>query len=125
MTAKDQTRGLMDKKMSNKIPLKKGAANLKNGDIKINNLDFDYKNVSRVINALENPNYKWRTIPGIERETGIDQQTIASIIGISDKVVKSSRQSIDGQELFTTRSRFNAIASSGEKLIGAIKNRLD
>ncbi len=41
MTAKDQTRGLMDKKMSNKIPLKKGAANLKNGDIKINNLDFD------------------------------------------------------------------------------------
>jgi hypothetical protein len=125
MTAKDQARGLTDKKESNKISSKKGAVNLKNSDLKINSLGFDYKNVSQVINALENPNYKWRTISGIARETGINPQTITSIVAVSDKVVKSSRQSIDGQDLFTTRSRFNAIASSGEKLIGAIKNRLD
>lgn len=78
-----------------------------------------------ILSALGNPQYKWRTIRGIADEVGIDEATVREgLQRCRDQVVRSSMLSMDGQELFMTRSRFLATASLLHKLLGAFKMRL-
>ena len=86
---------------------------------------FDSLQEQAVKDALENPNYRWRTVEGVASETGIPTQTIEAVIRKNiETVVKSSIPSTKGEALYTTRSHFLKKASLGEKLLGAIKNRL-
>ena len=79
-----------------------------------------------VLQALENPKYKWRTIQGIVNEVGLDQAKVREILDqCNDEVVHASKLSKDGRELFTTRSHFQATATLLDKLFGAFKMRLD
>lgn len=81
--------------------------------------------IQAVINALDNPKYKWRTIDGVAKETGFDQAYVEEVLKkLSDEIVKSSINSADGRDLFTTRDNFSRQASVGEKILGAIKNRV-
>lgn len=80
----------------------------------------------RVFEALNNPRFEWRTIPGIAQETGLDSETIEKVLSESkNQVVRSSRVTKDGCELFTTRLHFREFASPWTRLIGALKNRVD
>ncbi len=87
--------------------------------------NFDAVQEQAVKTALENPAYRWRTVQGVANETGLPAQTIeAVILKNHETVVKSSIPSTKGEALYTTRSHFLKKASLGEKLLGAIKNRL-
>jgi hypothetical protein len=80
-----------------------------------------------VLNALNNPDYEWRTIPGISSEAHLDPEETIEILGemrSKGLVIQSNTPSKDGKELFTTRDKFNQRSSLGEKILGAIKNRL-
>ena len=82
--------------------------------------------LSKVVAALENPKYKWRTIRGIAKETGLAADAVVDVLtGAADNVVRSSVPSKDGDALFTTRARFRQSASVAQKLRGAFTNRLD
>ena len=86
---------------------------------------FDAVQEQAVKTALENPAYCWRTVQGVANETGLPAQTIeAVILKNHETVVKSSIPSTKGEALYTTRSHFLKKATLGEKLLGAIKNRL-
>lgn len=77
-----------------------------------------------VIEALEKPDFKWRTIPGVVKETGLETGIVLKVLSLAaDQVVKSSTLSADGQDLYTTREHFREKASLGERLLGAIRNR--
>jgi hypothetical protein len=80
--------------------------------------------VSKVIAALAKPEFKWRTIAGVAKETSLEKEMVLRIIDeVADQIVKSSVPSSDGQDLYTTREHFRATASIGERLFCAIKNR--
>jgi hypothetical protein len=79
-----------------------------------------------VLEALNNPGFEWRTIPGIVEETGLDRATVAKALSeFNGEVVKSSRFTADGRALYTTRKRYRESEPHWRKFLGAIKNRVD
>jgi len=90
------------------------------------NKKFTEEDVKAIFDSLENPEYLWRTIDGISKETSMETRAIRSIIEKSgDRIVRSSRLSRAGKRLYTTRRHFRRKASPIKKILGAIKNRID
>lgn len=84
------------------------------------------KEKDKVIRALENPRYRWRTIDGVARELKIPEKNVQRAIHdlrTTGKVVKSSALSDKGEELFTTREHFKNSAPLGARFIAALRNR--
>jgi hypothetical protein len=80
--------------------------------------------VSTVLTALAKREFRWRTVAGVAKETGLAQElVIRALSAAADRIIKSSVPSVDGEDLYTTREHFRESASPGEKLRGAIKNR--
>lgn len=81
--------------------------------------------VATVLKALAKPDFKWRTIAGVAKETGLATDVVIKVLSLTaDQVVKSSIPSADGQDLYTTRDHFREKASIGDRILGAIKNRV-
>jgi hypothetical protein len=77
-----------------------------------------------VVGALENPNYKWRTIDGLVKETGIDESTVRRVIvKLGEQVVRSSVSSTSGEDLFTTRQHHRQKESVLSRLGAVLRNR--
>ena len=78
----------------------------------------------QILKALENSKYKWRTLNGISKETGLDVQIVKDQIDRhSDTIIKSSIPSEDGEDLYTTRSHYRNKSSFLEKIKISIINR--
>ena len=61
----------------------------------------------KVLAALENPEYDWRTVDGIVTETGFSKEEVNLIFKtLEDDIVKSSFKSADGKSLFTSRKNY-------------------
>jgi hypothetical protein len=89
-------------------------------------MSFTEQELDAVISALENPNYKWRTVRGIGKESGLSPETVLEILSKrKDIIVQSSIPSMDGEDLYTTREHYREFASAGQKLLGALRNRVD
>ncbi len=83
----------------------------------------------RVLRALENPKYDWRTMEGISNETGIDHAEVARILhGISmmypDQIVQSSVPDNKGRPLFTTRRHYYRSRTLAERLLSTFSDRI-
>ncbi|MEN5208101.1 hypothetical protein ABE493_08270 [Stenotrophomonas terrae] len=79
----------------------------------------------KVINAMNNNRYRWRTIGGISKEVGLPQDVVVKVISLnSDSVVRAPALSNKGEPLFTTREHLLEKATIGEKILGAFKNRV-
>jgi hypothetical protein len=88
-------------------------------------MDVTEEHVRKVWKALENPKYRWRTIPGVAKEEGLPEEVVEEVLKRRrNEIVKSTLPSSSGEDLYTTRSHFIKEASFGEKLLGAFKNRL-
>lgn len=78
----------------------------------------------KVIKALENPKYKWRTVRGVAQESGLPEQRVGEIVSrTKGLVVQSSVPSTDGLPLYTTRRHLREKGTTVERLFGAFKNR--
>ena len=76
----------------------------------------------RVRGALEDPRYNWRTVGGIERETGLTREAVVvSILALIDAEValRSELKAPDGAELFTTYAHQSRITALEEGTVGA------
>ena len=61
----------------------------------------------RVLAALANPRYSWRTVDGVGRETGLDSVQVLRIIeGMPDLVMRSRIPDAQGRALYTTRAHY-------------------
>ena len=59
----------------------------------------------KVIAALEDPRYKWRTYSGVATDTGLSEEKVHTIIDYlqsTGEVIQSSVNAKDGSELFAT-----------------------
>lgn len=78
-----------------------------------------------IIRALENPKYKWRTIGGISKETALTPDVIKNELQKHpDLIIKSSIQSINGEDLYTTRAHYRKNSSIVERLNNSIINKV-
>jgi len=80
--------------------------------------------VSAVMGALAKPEFKWRTIAGVAKETGFTEEQVLQVINAEvDRIVRSSVPSTEGQDLYATRDHCRKKASLGERILGVIGNR--
>ncbi|MFA6223844.1 MAG: hypothetical protein WC647_16180 [Desulfomonilaceae bacterium] len=80
---------------------------------------------NKVIGALGNPKYKWRTVQGVAKETGIEPEIVESVIENDvDEVIRSSFPGPNQEELFTTRANYEKKASFVERFRSFFTNRL-
>jgi hypothetical protein len=66
--------------------------------------------IDKVVAALENDNYDWRTIDGIIRETNLSFNDVFGVLKKLDaegKLVQSPSTKDPGKALFTTREYYN------------------
>jgi hypothetical protein len=79
----------------------------------------------KIVVALEDKRYKWRTPKGIAKQVGVsEEEVLFTIVNNVDNIVQSSVPSTDGSPLFTTREHFHEMSSAYEKIVGAFKGRL-
>jgi len=79
----------------------------------------------KIKRALENPNYKWRTLEGIAKETKSPVVTITSTFAAhADEVLKSAIPSTDGRELYTTRDHYRQRSTLWDRLESVITNKV-
>jgi hypothetical protein len=87
-------------------------------------MTFSNEQRVKVIAALENPKYKWRTVLGAARESGVPEEQVQEIIvHTQGLIVQSSVPSNEGEPLFTTRRHLRKYGTPFERLMGAFKNR--
>lgn len=80
----------------------------------------------RVLKALESPQHTWRTIRGVAKDTGLDVESVASVIDqLKGELVRSSVPAEDGSALYTTRTHYRARAPIYKRILNAILNRAD
>jgi hypothetical protein len=80
--------------------------------------------IQAVISALGETKYKWRTISGISKETGISAEKIQEIITSNpEHIIQSSALSPEGEALFTTREKHQKETSTWSRIGLAIRNR--
>ena len=77
-----------------------------------------------VMEALEDPRYRWRTVGGIARQTGLTSREVLAVLEASrDRVLRARAVAPDGAPLFTTREHYQRRAGLGPRLLAALRNR--
>ncbi|MGB0743040.1 MAG: hypothetical protein ACPGSB_00810 [Opitutales bacterium] len=81
---------------------------------------------TKVLNALEKEGYRWRTLAGIAKETGLPVHQVKHIIfnDLSGDVVRASVRSKGGKQLFTTKRHYLKNSTPKQKFRAAFSNRL-
>lgn len=75
--------------------------------------------------SLEDKKYKWRTVRGVAKEVGADEEEVRRILGEnSSEVIKSSIQAETGEDLFTTRAHYRKQQSPFVKIASSLSGRV-
>ena len=79
----------------------------------------------KVIRALEDDKYQWRTVRGVASSTGLAEEEVLAVIEENeDLIVRSSVPSKSGEALFTTRKHSKGRGAVFGKILGAFKGRV-
>jgi hypothetical protein len=77
----------------------------------------------RLIKALENPRYDWRTVSGIASEMGEPESRIKTALDSMKSVVVRATNP-DGEPIFTTRRHYQKSHGLTDRLISALTDRV-
>ncbi|NVJ96699.1 MAG: hypothetical protein HWE25_01025 [Alphaproteobacteria bacterium] len=87
-------------------------------------VEIPKQNIDRVLAALGNDKFKWRTVRGLAKEAEVAEDEVRHVLKLKeDAVVQSSVPSTKGEDLFTLRETFASNNSIGSQLLGAFKGR--
>jgi hypothetical protein len=77
---------------------------------KLDPTQIDRAEKYRILKALENPDYEWRTVEDLSQETGLSKDKIESVLKrLSNHIIKSRDLDVRGQERYTTISHYRRI----------------
>lgn len=88
-------------------------------------MEVDPDTRKKVLKALENPRYRWRTVRGIAAETHLEEDMVLWVLDDAEDVVKSAVPGPNGADLFTTRENYLKKANLFERIRSAVTNRLE
>jgi len=78
----------------------------------------------RILNALLNSKYKWRTARGISKETDIQIDIVYDFLIKSNLIIKAKKSNRQGQPLFALRKKYDRQSSFGLKILNTITNKI-
>jgi len=74
-----------------------------------------------VVRALEDPNYKWRTVRGLAKQLHVSESVIQPLLAEhAEEIIKSSIPAVSGEELYTTRRHYRQMTSVWDKLASGV-----
>jgi hypothetical protein len=83
------------------------------------------ENGHKVVRALENPKYNWRTVDGIAQETGINANQVALILAfLPNKIDMVQSTDRNGRRLFTTRQHYNRTPNVLNRILSTFSDRI-
>jgi hypothetical protein len=79
----------------------------------------------KIIKALEDDRYVWRTIDGIVRDTGLSRVTVENAVQWDDEIdaITASYRDEKGRLLYTTRKHYEKKRPFGWRVLGAIAGK--
>jgi len=79
----------------------------------------------KIIDALEDKRYIWRTMDGVAKDTGLPLELVESAILRDDQLntLAASFPDKQGRALFTTRQHYQKKRSLGWRIVGAIAGK--
>jgi hypothetical protein len=79
----------------------------------------------RIVRALEDPRYDWRTIEGVANETSISPATVQEVLeNLKQEVLRSSIPDESGRNLFTTRRHYRQTHGLGARFLAALSDKV-
>jgi hypothetical protein len=80
----------------------------------------------KVIAALEDDRYVWRTIEAIAKDTGLNEVIVENAVLWDDQVdaIAASNPDKKGRMLYTTRRHYQKKRSLGWRVLGAIAGKM-
>lgn len=79
----------------------------------------------RIIDALEDPRYEWRTIDGVAEEIGVPPAQIREILeDLKQQIVRSSIPDESGRDLYTTRTYYRQTHGLGSRILNALSDKV-
>jgi len=78
----------------------------------------------KVFAAFENPNYDWRTVEGIAKETGLPTSDIIRILESSDEIVRSAIPDKSGRVLYTTKSFYMSRKNMLHHILSVLSDKI-
>jgi hypothetical protein len=80
----------------------------------------------KVLAALDNQNFEWRTLSGIAKETDLSVERVTKVVSAcGEKIVQASVTSTSGDLLYTSRDKHNKKTSLLKKVSAVLRNRAD
>lgn len=77
----------------------------------------------KILEALENPEYDWRTVPGIASEIGVPEPDVVKALNLMRDVIVRATDS-EGRSLFTTRRHYEETHGFKDRLVSALTDRV-
>lgn len=79
----------------------------------------------KIVEALENDRYVWRTIDGIVKDTGLPRVTVENGVQWDDEIdaIIASYPDNKGRTLYTTRRHYQKKRPFGWRVLGAIAGK--
>jgi hypothetical protein len=79
----------------------------------------------KIVEALENDRYIWRTVDGIVKDTGLSKVTVENAVQWDDEVdaIVASYPDNKGRTLYTTRRHYQKKRPFGWRVLGAIAGK--
>lgn len=76
-----------------------------------------------VLQALANPDYEWRTIDGVSRETGLDSDNVSRLVhGLPALVMRSRIPDNKGRNLYATREHYRKTHSTMSRMLDQFRS---
>jgi hypothetical protein len=89
------------------------------------NAQLEGSAMRRVIDALEDPRYDWRTVESVAEQTGLSPSEVREILKESEhEVVRSSVPDESGRSLYTTRRHYRQTNGLGVRILSALSDRV-
>lgn len=78
----------------------------------------------RVIGAISESTYKWRTPRGIAKDSGVPLPQVLETLERSDGFVRARKGNRQGEPLYTTKEKYKKTSTLGQRIISAITNKI-
>ena len=77
----------------------------------------------KIIEALETSPFRWRTLNGIARDSGLPRDRVTQVLDSTGLVVRARKPNAHGESLFALRAKLSKEDSLGRRITAAILNR--
>jgi hypothetical protein len=81
--------------------------------------------LEQIIKAISSSEFRWRTVRGIAKDTGLEEPKIVKVLDQSENFIRARKPNAAGDALYTTRDKYAKETSLSTRLLSAITNKIN